>query len=90
MPLHAIEMSGLPNIMYQNTERRRRAGAGREVCVHGDDGNAQIGRRERRAWIEAHPSEEQNECTGHDEHEVVSGEGPRLAVLAIFSKRGPR
>ena len=27
MPLQAIEMSGLPNIKYQNDHRRRRAGA---------------------------------------------------------------
>jgi hypothetical protein len=59
----------------------RRAGDRGQVRVYGDARNPQVSRAERGARIKAHPAEEQNECSGDHEYQVVGGEDPNLSIL---------
>jgi hypothetical protein len=60
------------------------AGARRQVRVDRDHRDAEIGRAEGRARVEAHPAEQQDEGARDDEDDVVRREGARLPVRAIL------
>ena len=72
MPLHDIEMSGLPH-WRSSRPSPRRADARREQGVHRDDADAQVGGAERGARVEAHPPEHEHQRADHDVAEVVPG-----------------
>ena len=72
MPLHDIEMSGLPYLALVNAHRHHEAGARGEQRVDRDEADAQVGRTQRRAGVEAHPSEHEDQRADHDERDVVT------------------
>ena len=89
MPLHDIEMSGLPYLALVTTHGHDEPGARREQRVDRDQADAQVGRAERGAGVEAHPSEDEDERSDHDVADVVTGDGVRAAVLVELPDARP-
>ena len=71
----------------------RHAGAGTEGRgergVHGHEGEAGVGRRERRRGVEPEPAEQQDERTEHRHRDVVARQRTRLAVAVELADAGP-
>ena len=76
MPLHVIEMSGFPHFqLVQAIAMIAPADAASSVLT-ATIADAQVGRAERRAGVEAHPAEREHQRADHDVAEVVPGERP--------------
>ena len=89
MPLHDIEMSGFPYLALVHAIADHEADARGEQRVDRDEADAQVGRAERRARVEAHPAEHEHQRADHDVAEVVAGDRVRRAVLVELPDAGP-
>ena len=88
MPLHVIEMSGFPHFqLVQHMASDRARGRG-EQRVDRDDADPQVSGAERRAGVEAHPPEGQDQRADDDVAEVVPGERPDRPVLSVLADAG--
>ena len=81
MPLAIMPGSGLPvffTIAHSIAVIAPNAPA--TAVLSGDGGELHVGGGERRCGVEAEPAEQQDEGAEHRHRNVVTGDGPRLAV----------
>ena len=89
---HAVAIipgSGFPSSPHDVEHRDGRTERGRDRGVRRRDGEAHVGRRERRRGVEAEPAEQQDEHAEHGHRDVVAGHRARLAVLAVLADARP-
>src|SRR5271154_6057954 len=86
MPLHAIEMSGLPNVKYHtNIAVAEPAIAARFVLMATTEMRRSVAPKVDPGF-KTHPAEQEDEGPDDNKYNVVRREGPGLTIRSVLSK----